>query len=196
VFTIAFVGRLIELKGVELLIEAFALADLPASSELVVLGDGPIQDKLRQLADESGLAHRVRFLGFREQHELPSILCECDALVLPSLRECGGAVVLEAMALALPVIATRWGGPADYLDSTCGILVDPLPRPDFVVALASAIRTLASDPARRRKMGAAGQAKVERLFDWERKVDRMIEIYRWVQSAGPSPGTAEPRDAG
>ena len=98
-------------------------------------------------------------------------------LVLPSLYECGGAVVLEAMAVGLPVIASNWGGPADYLDADCGILVSPKSRAQFVDDLGAAMLKLAGDAELRMKMGRAGRRRVEECFDWERKVDRILEIY-------------------
>jgi len=92
-------------------------------------------------------------------------------------------VVLEAMASALPVIATRWGGPADYLDDDCGILIEPTGRRFLVQELASAMTRLANDRPLRERLGANGRKKVEREYDWERKLDRMLEIYRSVQHA-------------
>jgi glycosyltransferase involved in cell wall biosynthesis len=86
--------------------------------------------------------------------------------------------VLEAMATGLPVIATAWGGPADYLDASCGILVEPRSREHLVEGLAGAMAELAADPARRRTLGRAGRARVERHFDWQARIDQMLEIYQ------------------
>jgi glycosyltransferase involved in cell wall biosynthesis len=101
----------------------------------------------------------------------------CDALVLPSLYECGGAVVLEAMAMGLPVIATKWGGPADYLDDTSGILIEPIGRERFIVDLAEAMVRLVQSSDLRRQLGQAGRARVAAEFDWEKKIDRILSIY-------------------
>jgi len=105
-------------------------------------------------------------------------LGNADGLVLPSLLECGGAVVLEAMALGKPVIATAWGGPLDYLDDSCGVLVPPSGVDELIDGLAAAMVRLASSVDDRMLMGRNGQAKVKKLFDWDVKVDRMIDIYR------------------
>ena len=99
-------------------------------------------------------------------------------LVLPSLLECGGAVVLEAMSLGKPVIATAWGGPLDYLDPGCGVLVAPASREAIVEGFEAAMVALAHSPERRRKLGEQGLRKVKREFDWETKVDGMLDIYR------------------
>jgi glycosyltransferase involved in cell wall biosynthesis len=183
----AFVGRLVDWKGVDLLLDALAHSEGLPRIELEVFGAGPQEASLRAQAERLDLGDRVRFHGFVPQEETARRLASLDGLVLPSLYECGGAVVLEAMALGLPVIATRWGGPADYLDSASGILIEPLSRAHVVLGLTRAMARLALDPALRRRMGAAGRRKVEREYDWERKLDRMLEIYRSVQLA---PGQA------
>ena len=78
------------------------------------------------------------------------------------------------------------GGPADYLDETTGILVDPEDREQFIAGLTAALVRMAGSPELRRSMGAAGRARVEEVYDWQRKIVRMIEIYREVQPAGLS----------
>src|SRR6202044_4106340 len=102
------------------------------------------------------------FLGWMAQAGGPRQLTESDALVLPSMHECGGAVVLEAMAMEVPVIATAWGGPLDYLDPSCGILVEPSSKEAFVDDLTLALIRLATHPQERRAMGKAGRRKIVR----------------------------------
>jgi len=173
----AFVGRLIRLKAVDILIEALARARRVQPMLLDIFGDGPERSSLERLAGKLGLSEAVLFHGFVPQTDLPSRLAPCNALVLPSLRECGGAVVLEAMALGLPVIAARWGGPADYLDETCGILVEPQSPEQLTRDLMEAMVRLARDDDAQLRLGRAGRRKVEREYDWEKKLDRMLQIY-------------------
>jgi glycosyltransferase involved in cell wall biosynthesis len=125
----------------------------------------------------AGEAGRVHFAGWMSQADCARFLGDADALVLPSLLECGGAVVLEAMAVGLPVIASAWGGPMDYLDAECGVLVPVESRPGFVAGLAEAMARLAGDAALREHMGRAGRRRVVEEFDWEVKVDRMLRLY-------------------
>jgi glycosyltransferase involved in cell wall biosynthesis len=173
-----FVGRLIELKGVDYLLRAFRklLEETPA--ELVIIGDGPEGDALKALARDIGVASSVRFPGFMKQDDIPSMLAQSRALVLPSLCECGGSVVLEAMAAQRAVIATDWGGPADYLDASCGYLVRPDSEAGFIEGLSSAMESLARDPALAERMGKCGRARIERQFDWNKKIDTVIGLYR------------------
>ncbi|HET6250153.1 MAG TPA: glycosyltransferase family 4 protein [Tepidisphaeraceae bacterium] len=173
----AFTGRLVDWKAVDILLEAFkrVAAEVPAT--LDILGNGPMRAAWEQLSKSLGLEDRVKFHGWVAQPQCAKTLREVDALVLPSLYECGGAVVLEAMAVGLPVIASDWGGPADYLDASSGILVPPRSRQQFIEDLAAAMLKLARSPELRDEMGIAGRQRVEEAFDWERKVDRILQIY-------------------
>jgi glycosyltransferase involved in cell wall biosynthesis len=173
----AFVGRLIEWKGVDLLLKATAIALRRHELELHIIGDGEILPQLKSLAAELKIEERVEFHGFVPQDQCPKLLAEADALVLPSLYECGGAVVLEAMALGLPVIATKWGGPADYLNERTGILIEPTVPETFINAIAEAMITLAQSPELRAQLGQAARTRVVTEFDWEKKIDVMLQVY-------------------
>ncbi|WP_209425028.1 glycosyltransferase family 4 protein [Pararhodobacter sp. SW119] len=177
-FRLVFLGRLVALKALDITLDALALARTERSDldiTLDILGDGPERSRLEAL-DQPGVA----FHGFRPQTECAEILASSHALILNSLRECGGAVVLEAMAMGLPVIASDWGGPSDYLTSQCGVLVHPTPRDTFAQRLARAILDLAQDPERAAAMGRNGAARVRSGFDWQSKVNRMEDIFTTV----------------
>jgi glycosyltransferase involved in cell wall biosynthesis len=124
-----FVGPLVPRKGVHLLLEALADPRLPADLTLQLAGDGPERAALEDQARRAGLAERVRFLGFRT--EVPQLLAEADAFVLPSLLEQQPLALTEAMAAGLPCLATDVGGVADQLG------------PDGVVVAAGSAAALA-----------------------------------------------------
>jgi glycosyltransferase involved in cell wall biosynthesis len=170
-----FVGRLIDWKGVDMLIEALVL--LPGV-HLEVIGEGPMRASWQKLAKTLGVSTRIVFSGWLPQRTCALRLQSAIALVLPSIYESGGAVVLEAMATATPVIATRWGGPMDYLDETCGVMVEPSSRQAIVLGFVDAMRKLIADPYLRCYLGNNGQQRVQMYFDWERKIDSMIGIYQ------------------
>jgi glycosyltransferase involved in cell wall biosynthesis len=170
-----FMGRLVDWKCLDIAIEA--LCQVP-NAQLEVMGDGPMRNNWEQLAVKLGVSSRVVFVGWMPQKDCASRLHSAAALVLPSIYECGGAVVLEAMAAGLPVIATRWGGPADYLDSSCGFLVEPNSREALVEGIAQAMRQIADAPELGRSLGRNGSERVRKHFDWDKKIDSIIDIYR------------------
>lgn len=184
---LVFMGRLVDWKAVDVLIDAFARANVDTNIALTIIGDGPEGPAWRErcrnlhvLASAGAEPGKVFFAGWLAQAKAAEALSHHDILILPSLLECGGAVVLEAMAVGLPVIATNWGGPADYLDNSCGVLLDPVERPLFVESLRQAIVALALDADRRHALGQAGRNKVLEQFDWERKLDRMLTLFMSV----------------
>ena len=172
-----FVGRLIDLKALDLVLEAVHRLDQELNVSLEVIGDGPMRDHWQELSKQMGLEEIVQFPGFLSQEECALRLKQADVFVLPSLFECGGAVVLEAMAVGLPVIATAWGGPLDYLDESCGILVEPSSREDLVEGFSNGIIRLAKSASLREQMGQAGYERARQHFDWERKIDQILELY-------------------
>ncbi len=183
-FRLAFVGRLVRWKAVDITLEAIRMARAKGRDvRLDILGDGDVRKALEAQVGALGLEGAVQFLGFLPQGACAEHLRNADALILNSIYECGGAVVLEAMSLGLPVIASDWGGPADYIDETCGLLVHPTPREDFAERLTAAILQLVDDPEFARDLGAAGQARVVAEFDWEKKVDQIRHIYQSVITA-------------
>jgi glycosyltransferase involved in cell wall biosynthesis len=136
-----FVGLLVERKGLADLVDALARPGaFPAGCDLTVAGDGPERAALESRA--APLGGRVRFLGFRS--DVPALLADADALVLPSRMEQQPLVVAEAMAAGKPVLATRCGGVADML--TVPGAATWLAEPGDVDDLAARLRELLADP--------------------------------------------------
>jgi glycosyltransferase involved in cell wall biosynthesis len=175
-----YLGRLVDWKAVDLLIEAFQQVVKQTPAVLEIIGDGEDRAALETQAKALDLPDDcvVRFTGWLTQQQCAARLAHADALVLSSLLECGGAVVLEAMAIGLPAIATKWGGPVDYLDDSCGFLIEPSSHPNFIQGLTDAMTKLALSPALRKQMGQAGRDKVIQHFDWDTKGKIMLNIYK------------------
>jgi glycogen synthase len=170
-----FVGRLVAQKNLRWLLRSFGeLAQSGWPETLVVCGDGPQRDELELAVRSEGLAGRVHFVGFVSWEVLRDVLSSSEALVLPSLYEEFGAVVLEAMAVCCPVIAARTGGLAEIIDhGTTGLLFDPDNDAQFVEAVI-ALKTTAD--LRRRVVGQA-YGTVEQ-FAFSRIVERYLEVYQ------------------
>src|SRR5919197_2191581 len=195
------VGRISPEKGTHVLLEAFASivrrrpnvepdvvgeeAVLPA--EMLASLDDPL---VRSLAPvyrpgtylsaisarlPAEARERVRFHGKVPHADLPAFYRQADVLVFPSLSEAFGKPLVEAMASALPVVATRVGGiPEVVVDGETGLLV----QPHDAVALSEAVERLSSDAELRGRMGAAGRARVETLFSYDRIAAELEQLYR------------------
>ena len=172
---VLYVGRLVDWKTVDIVIDAVA-ACRHQPIRLTIVGDGPERKSIEAQASMSG-KNNVYFTGAVPFETVKDYYDFADIFVLPSVRECGGAVVLEAMARGLPVIATNWGGPADYVTVETGILIDPLSRAHMVAEFAKAIDQLASSAELREKYGRAAIQRVREQFTWEDKANTMIELY-------------------
>ena len=189
-----FLGRLVPLKGVDLLLEAFASVTERVDAVLEIAGDGPQRLELQGQIATLGLGERVELSGWLDRAQIREHLAASTVFVFPSIHEAGGTVVLEAMASGRPVIAADWGGPADVLDESCGILVDVSARGRFVDGLAAAMIRLAEDPALRRRLGAAGRERIEKEYDWDVLVDRMLDHYARARRIRPEEPHVTPSD--
>jgi len=171
-------GRLHRQKGVDVLIEATAaLAGKFPELRVLVAGDGPLLEELRERARSSGVAHAISFLG--EWRRMPEFMAAIDVFVLPSRWEGMPNAALEAMAAARPVVATRVGGtPELALDGVTGALVEP----EDPKALAEAIAAFLDDPDRAGRMGAAGRERVMDHYTIEGMVDMYAELYESLYS--------------
>jgi glycosyltransferase involved in cell wall biosynthesis len=153
-----FCGKLISWKRPQdLLLAAHKVSDM----YVVFAGDGPLRGEMKQLAGELGIEHRVRFLGFANQSELPAIYRAADVLVLPSSYEAFGLVVNEAFAAGITAIVSAECGSAGDLvrDGSTGFVVGV----GAIEEMADRLQRLADDPALRASMGE--QAR-KRLTEW------------------------------
>ena len=174
----AFSGRFVDWKGIQYLLPAFAKAvKQEPNCRLDLIGGGELESEVKAIIKQDELANTVCCHGWLSRQDAARIIRETDVFVMPSLRECGGTAILEAMALGKPVIATNWGGPADYVDDSCGLLVEPNSRTGFVDGLAEAMVRLVRSPELRKSLGNGGKARVRKDYlDWEAKAARVLSI--------------------
>ena len=174
---VLYVGRLIDLKMIDIAIDA--VMKCKGDIKLTILGDGPLRAQLMEYA-QTNATGKVQFLGAVPHAEINQHYDNADVFVLPSVRECGGAVVLEAMARGLPVIAVNWGGPADYITEETGFLIDPKSRLYMVEEFARIIELLADQPLLRYKIGEAAIQRVKQHFLWDEKINYIVDLYQKV----------------
>ncbi|MCL5975591.1 MAG: glycosyltransferase family 4 protein [Gammaproteobacteria bacterium] len=175
-----YIGRLVDWKCVDILLEAFKHLRVNINCKLFIVGGGDEKENLIKAADNLIKNQLVDFLGWLPHEEIQKLLAEIDVLVLPSVRECGGAVILEAMAMKKPVIAVNWGGPADYVTNSTGILLEPNNRNILLLELIAAMEKMAQNAAYRQQCGEAAYQRVEEIFSWQAKIKQIIDIYQQV----------------
>lgn len=177
---VAFVGRLVPYKGADMLLDAAAPLVRNQRIVLDIIGDGPEMSRLTHQARQLGLATGLRLDGWVPHPDLPARLIQSDVFAFPSIREFGGAVVLEAMALGLAPIVVAYGGPADLVTERTGIRLTLAPRPQLVDQLHRALRTLADNPALARQFGQRARQRALRQFTWAAKARQVLDVYHWV----------------
>jgi glycosyltransferase involved in cell wall biosynthesis len=171
-FVVTGVGRLVPVKGFDLLVDALpALVAAVPETHVVLIGDGPERAALERRAADLGVGERLHLLGART--DVARCLSATDVLAAPSRNEGMGRVLVEAMALGIPVVAAAVGGIPDVIvDGECGRLVPP----DDAAALAAALADLGRDRALASALGAAAVSRAER-FSLAMGERRLLELY-------------------
>jgi len=198
-FRLLFVGRLVERKGVEVLVEAVARLAERLPAELTVIGEGPRAEGLRRLVRRRGLEDRVTLAGRVDDRALAAAYRKADAFVLPAVVDAKGdteglgVVLLEALRFGVPVIASGVGGIPDIVrDGDTGWLVPA----GNVGALVEAIEQVARDPAEAARRVRRGRARVEAEFSLDEVVQRLRGCYEEAIFRRRGAGHGGPRDAG
>ncbi|HEX8907290.1 MAG TPA: glycosyltransferase family 4 protein [Longimicrobiaceae bacterium] len=174
---LGYVGAFEPRKGLRVLAEAWRkVAETAPDAHLLLAGKGQEEEVLREMLDG---APRVHWLGYRK--DVPNVMAALDVLVLPSFVEGAPNVVQEAMAAGIAVVATAVSGTPELVrDREEGLLV---PARD-AEALAAAMTEIALDPALRRRVAAAGHARVRAEFTLDRMLDRYEELLQRVSGRG------------
>lgn len=173
--SILFAGRLVAQKGVADLLQAVRIIGEKGCAPMVnIVGDGPLMERLRDLARGLGIGSRVVFHGQVRPHDMVNHYLANDLLVLPSHCEGQGIVVAEAMSYGLPVIVTRSGGPEHIVDDRHALICPP-GQPG---ALAAAMgKMLMMSDSQLAAMGRYGREKAAAQFDIETVADRFLEVF-------------------
>lgn len=191
VIEIITVGRLSEEKGYKYALQAIHQLQQKYDLRYTVIGNGPLEEDLKELALRLGIQHIVEFTGALHIDEVSSRLQQADIFLLPSvthvtgLQETVGNALIEAQATGLPCVASDIGGiPETIIDRVSGLLVGEKDS----TAIAKSIAQLCVDRNKRQRMGAAGRKHVEERFDVTKSSEQLADIYRSVIEMSEDPG--------
>jgi glycosyltransferase involved in cell wall biosynthesis len=180
------VARLVERKGIADLIQAIASLER-GRFELEIVGSGPDQDQLKELAQLLGVSREVIFAGSVDRAALPGRYRDADIFALAPREEAFGNVFAEALASGLPIVGSTVGGIPELVEhGKNGFLVPPREP----MALAAAIRHLADNPELRAEIGRRNRAQAEANLSWARVTTRYLSLYNGVLRRAPAPAPA------
>lgn len=184
-----FIGRLVPYKGPDIAIEASARFLRDGRMTLDIIGDGPMRDDLAGLVRRLGVDGAVRFHGHLPHRKVQDVASRSQVMVFPSIREFGGGVVLEAMAMGIVPLIVDYGGPAEMVTPRTALTVPMSSREDIVNSVASHLDRITSDPAMLEPMAAAARERVLTHFTWAAKARQVRDVYDWVLDGrrGPPP---------
>ena len=172
-------GRLEKIKGLDLMLHAFAQArqQNPALT-LTIVGGGSEANDMKQLAQQLHLGSSVQWLGQLPKDKIEETLAGHDIFLFTSLRDTSGNVLLEAMGAGLPSIALRHQGAAEIATDTTSLRIVPTTFPATATALAQAILQLSRDAALRSRLGGAAKQRVIEHYTWPQQAAMMDRFYR------------------
>jgi len=176
---VVFVGRLVPYKGPDMLLDAAAPLLQAGKVTLSILGDGPLMPDLqRRVADQH--LPGVELPGWIPHEQLQHRLAEADVFAFPSIREFGGAVVLEAMVMGCIPVVVDYGGPGELVTDDTGIKIPLASREQIVEHMRAALTDLADHPDRIEARRPAARQRVLDHFTWPAKARQVCEVYQAV----------------
>lgn len=192
---LVFVGRLVPYKGADILLEAAAPLVRAGLVTVEIIGDGPQLPELQKIVDERQLAAGVKLVGWVPHQQLQHHLIKSDLFVFPSIREFGGGVALEAMAVGVPPVVSDYGGPGELVTPQSGYLVPMGTRQQLIARFRQVLDEVVENPAQIDIKSQAAQRRVAQLYTWEAKAAQIVAIYDRLLSGeeGPTHGSAPDR---
>ena len=189
VLRLCFVGRMVPYKGPDILLEAAAPMLRSGAAHLDMVGDGPLMPDLKRLVDELHIGAAVTMHGWVPHAKVQDVLCQSHVLSFPSIREFGGGVVLEAMALGVVPLVVDYAGPGELVDAEIGFKVPLGDRNVLVTELRKVLEGMPAQPEMLAQLAAAAHERVAARFTWAAKAQQVLRVYDWVcnpQTTKPS----------
>lgn len=190
--SVLFVGRLVPYKGADMLIDACKDFVRSGSLTLTIVGDGPERPKLERLVTDFGIARGVQLVGNVAQADLPRYMGDAHVFGFPSVREFGGAVVLEAMAMGVVPAVVDYGGPAELVSDDSGYKIPLSTRAEIIASFRRLFERLLRDPTELRDKSLRAQERVRRRFTWRAKAEQTVAVYDWVLGRAQKPNFEMP----
>ena len=185
-----FIGRLVPYKGADMLIEAIAPLARDGQLVLDMIGDGPMMEGLRAQARDLGIEAALTFHGNLPHEDVQSVAAQANLLTFPSIREFGGGVVLEAMALGVVPMVVDYAGPGELVTSNTGFKIPMGSRNQIVAGLRTALEKILADPSVLPDLSRAARARAIENFTWPMKARQIVRVYCWILDGKPgSPPT-------
>lgn len=179
-FNVFFMGRFVPMKGPHLTIESFALfAKNFPNTHLTLIGKGPSLKELKSRVHQLGISDMVDFIDWLPRQQAIEMMADSDVFLFPSM-EGGGMVVLEAMALGVPVICLDFGGPGAVIDNNCGIKVQLKNKEDLIYDISEALLSIAQNNEIREHLSRGAIEKVKSQINWDSKHAICERIYKEV----------------
>jgi glycosyltransferase involved in cell wall biosynthesis len=184
---VVFVGRLVPYKGADMLVEAAAPLVRDGLIQLTIIGKGPQENELREWVQKEKLQNGVELTGWLNHPEVATRLARSDVFAFPSVREFGGAVALEAMAVGTVPIVINYGGPAELVTLATGYLVELGTRQEIIERFRTVLLNIAQHPEQLVAKAALGKRRALEQFTWDAKATQVLQVYNWLKKQGPKP---------
>ncbi|TJZ91984.1 glycosyltransferase family 4 protein [Paracoccus gahaiensis] len=172
-----FLGRLVPYKGPDMLLEAAAPLMRDGKLVLDMIGDGPMAEELRAQAERLQVSDAVTFHGHLPHDQVQPVLAQANLMTFPSIREFGGGVVLEAMALGVVPMVVDYAGPGELVTGETGYLIPVGPRPRIIASFRAALEAVAADPSGLPAKAQAARRTALADFTWDAKASRILALY-------------------
>jgi glycosyltransferase involved in cell wall biosynthesis len=193
ILELIFVGGLVPYKACDLALRAAAPFLRSNLARFTVAGDGPEREHLEQLAESLGIQENVSFCGMLSHSDAMQRLRSADVMVFPSVREFGGGVVFEALAVGAVPLVADFGGPGDIVHSEIGCKVSLTNESDVVAQMEKLLTELIHNRALLERLRQQGMSYARECLTWEAKAETVTGIMHWAIGRGPRPNLPPPK---
>jgi glycosyltransferase involved in cell wall biosynthesis len=183
----AFVGRLVPYKGADIAIRAMEPLCKQGKMTFDIYGNGPEEKKLQRLVKEKSLEEWVKVHGFVDHKVLQKKLVLADLFVFPSVREFGGGVILEAMALGVVPVVADYAGPSELVDESNGYKIPISDEKSLIDNFKIQLESICKSPETLASKRQACLSHIPEYYTWFKKAEQIKEVYNWVLYGGEKP---------